>query len=378
MNKKYIVRLSEAERVRCREIIKTLTGSSQKARRAQILLKADADGPGWPDEKIAEAFGCRVQTVENVRKRLVTEGFELALNGLTRAEPPTPPKLDGEGEAQLIALRLGKPPAGYGHWTLRLLADQLVALEVVESISAETVRMTLKKNGMSKRKIEYWAIPPEHNGEFVACMEEVLETYAKEYDPEHPVLCMDEQPIQLLKETREEIPATPNHAKRVDYEYERNGTASIFMFSEPLSGFRQATARPHRTREDWALEVAHLLDTRYAGCKQVTLVCDNLNTHTKGAFYEAFEPAQARAYIERIKFCYTPKHGSWLNIAECELSCMTRQCLKDRRIGELSDLQAELTAWSIKTNTKQRGVNWQFKLENARIKLKRLYPQIKT
>ncbi len=145
MNKKYIVRLSDEERARCQEIVKTLKGSSQKFRRAQILLKADADGPGWPDAKIAEAFNCRVQTIENLRRRLVTEGFELALEGKRREEPPTPPKLDGEGEAQLIALRLGKPPAGYGHWTLQLLADELVALEVVDSISHETVRTTLKK-----------------------------------------------------------------------------------------------------------------------------------------------------------------------------------------------------------------------------------------
>jgi transposase len=145
MNKKYIVRLSEQERATCQEVIKKLKGSSQRFRRAQILLKADADGPGWPDLKIAEAFNCRVQTIENLRKRLVTEGFELALDGKKRQEPPTPPKLDGEGEAKLIAMRLGKPPAGYGRWTLQLLADEMVALEVVDSISHETVRKTLKK-----------------------------------------------------------------------------------------------------------------------------------------------------------------------------------------------------------------------------------------
>jgi hypothetical protein len=145
MYKKYIVRLSEEERVVCQKVIKKRKGSSQKARRAQILLKADADGPAWPDAKIAEAYDCREQTIENVRKRLVTEGFELALEGKKRQTPPTPPKLDGEGEAKLIAMRLGKPPAGYGHWTLQLLADELVALEVVDSISHETVRKTLKK-----------------------------------------------------------------------------------------------------------------------------------------------------------------------------------------------------------------------------------------
>ena len=147
MNKKYLVRLSDEERASCQDIIKNLKGSSQKFRRAQILLKADADGPAWPDLKIAEAFNCRVQTIENLRKRLVTEGFETALEGKKRQQPPTPPKLDGEAEAKLIALRLGKPPAGYGHWTLQLLADELVALEVVDSISHETVRKVLKKMG---------------------------------------------------------------------------------------------------------------------------------------------------------------------------------------------------------------------------------------
>ena len=229
---------------------------------------------------------------------------------------------------------------------------------------------------MTKRKIEYWVIPPEQDGEFVACMEEVLETYAQAYDPEHPVLCMDEQPVQLTKETRAAIPATESHAQRVDYEYERKGTASIFMFAEPLSGFRQATARPRRTKDDWAQEVAHLLDTRYAGIPQITLVCDNLNTHTKGAFYEAFPAEKARAYVRRIHFVYTPKHGSWLNVAECELSCLTSQCLSDRRVGDLATLQSEIAAWSTRTNAQQRAVDWQFTIDNARVKLKRLYPKI--
>ena len=235
-----------------------------------------------------------------------------------------------------------------------------------------------KKNGMTKRKIEYWVIPPEQDAEFVANMEDVLETYAEAYDPEQPVLCMDEQPVQLFKEVKVPIAATKKHAKRVDYEYERNGTASIFMFAEPLSGFRQATARERRTKVDWAEEVAKLLDTRYADCAKVKLVCDNLNTHTKGAFYEAFSPDIARAYVKRIEFCYTPKHGSWLNVAECELSCLTRQCLGDRRIAKLPELQSEIAIWAEKTNTKQRGVDWQFKIDDARIKLKRLYPKIKS
>src|SRR5436305_3736082 len=231
---------------------------------------------------------------------------------------------------------------------------------------------------MTKRKIEYWVIPPEHDAEFVACMEEVLETYAAAYDPKHPVLCMDEQPVQLLKETRVPIAATKKHGQRIDYEYERNGTASIFMFAEPLSGFRQATARERRTKADWAIEVAQLLDTRYVDCAAVTLVCDNLNTHTKGAFYEAFEPDRARQLVRRIEFRHTPKHGSWLNIAENELSSLTRQCVSGRRFAAVKMLRNETTAWSIDVNSSQRGVDWQMKIDDARCKLKSIYPKIKT
>ena len=187
---------------------------------------------------------------------------------------------------------------------------------------------------------------------------------------------MDEQPVQLVGETRVPIPATKKHPERVDYEYERKGTASIIMFVEPLSGFRQATARPRRTKVDWAHEVANLLDTRYADTPGITLISDNLNTHTKGAFYEAFTPDKAREYIRRITFVHTPKHGSWLNVAECELSCLTRQCLTDRRIGDIMTLQSEIAAWADRTNVKQRAVDWQFTIEKARTKLKRLYPKI--
>jgi DDE superfamily endonuclease len=231
---------------------------------------------------------------------------------------------------------------------------------------------------MTNRKIEYWVIPPEADGEFVAHMEEVLETYAKAYDPERPVLCMDEQPVQLLKETRIPIPATAKHGKRVDYEYERAGTANIFMFTEPLAGWREVTVRETKTKVDWAREMARLLEGRYADCPKVILVCDNLNTHTKGAFYEAFRPERARSLIRRIEFRHTPKHGSWLNIAENELSSLTRQCTAGRRFPDVRTLQAETTAWSTDVNSTQRGVDWQMKIAEARCKLKSIYPKIKT
>lgn len=236
--------------------------------------------------------------------------------------------------------------------------------------------MRLKANGIDRRAIQYWVIPPEKNGEFVAAMEDVLELYAEDYDPEYPVLCMDEQPIQLHKEKRQPIPANEHHPERVDYEYERAGTASLFMFSEPLTGWREVRVREQRTKVDWAREVGKILRERYGKAEKVRLVCDNLNTHTAGAFYEAFEPKEARELVKRIEFHYTPKHGSWLNIAENELSAMTRQCVGGRRIGDIETFAAETAAWSEACNRLQRGVDWQFKTENARGKLKYLYPKI--
>lgn len=228
---------------------------------------------------------------------------------------------------------------------------------------------------MTNRKIEYWVIPPESDAEFVASMEDVLEVYERPYDAGCPLLNMDEQPVQLFKETRTPIPATATHPKRVDYEYERAGVANIFMFTEPLAGWREVSVRQTKTKVDWAIEVARLLEGRYAKCPKVILVCDNLNTHTKGAFYEAFEPERARELVRRIEFHHTPKHGSWLNIAENELSSLTRQCVSGRRFADVETLQRETAAWSADVNSKQRGVDWQMKIEDARVKLKSVYPR---
>jgi hypothetical protein len=197
-------------------------------------------------------------------------------------------------------------------------------------------------------------------------MEDVLDIYGRPYNPLIPVICMDEQPIQLLGETRKPIPATKKHAKRVDYEYERAGTASIFMFCEPLAGKRKVSVRPQRTKVDWALEMEELLRTQYHNAEKVILVCDNLNTHTRGAFYQAFPPEKARQIVNKIEFHHTPKHGSWLNIAESELSAMTSQCVKNRRFSDIKKLSCQTKAWEEKTNQKQRTVNWQFNIEKAR------------
>lgn len=207
-------------------------------------------------------------------------------------------------------------------------------------------------------------------------MEEGLEIYMRPYDRRYPVVCMDEQPMQLLKETRLPIAGTPQHPRRVDYEYERAGTASIFMFCEPLAGWRQVAVRERRTKVDWAQEMAYLLRTRYRTAQKVILVCDNLNTHTKGAFYEAFEPETARSLVRRLTCCHTPKHGSWLNIAENELSAMPRQCVTGRRVAAVEELRQQTTAWHEHSNARQRTVDWQFKVDDARVKLKSIYPKL--
>ena len=231
---------------------------------------------------------------------------------------------------------------------------------------------------MTRRKVKYWVIPPEADAEFAASMEDVLDTYEKPYNSAVPVLCMDEQPVQLVKETRTPIEATLQHGKRVDYEYERAGTANIFMFTEPLAGWCEVAVRERKTKTDWAIEMARLLELRYGGCEKVIVVCDNLNTHTRGAFYQAFEPERARRLVRQIEFCHTPKHGSWLNIAENELSSVTRQCVAGRRIGDIKTLREETAAWSTDVNAAQRGVDWQMKTEDARCKLKSVYPNTKS
>jgi hypothetical protein len=220
-------------------------------------------------------------------------------------------------------------------------------------------------------------IPPEHDGEYVARMEDVLEVYQRPYDPAAPVVCMDEKSVQLLKETRPSMPAASGRAERIDYEYERNGTANIFMFCEPLAGWRQTRVTERRTKPDWARVIRDLLDGRYADAKVVVLVMDNLNTHSIGSLYEAFSPAEALRLARRLEIHHTPKHGSWLNIAENELSALTRQCLS-RRIGTIETMASEVEAWDQARNRAGVRVNWRFSIEQARIKLHRVYPQPQT
>ena len=222
-----------------------------------------------------------------------------------------------------------------------------------------------------------WCIPPEQDAAFVAQMEQVLEVYKRPYDPRRPVVCMDEQPKQLISETRRPIPAAPGRPERVDYEYAREGTCVVWMFVEPLGGWRDVRVSGTKTAVDWAEQVRRLVDDpRYAEVERITLVCDNLNTHGLASLYKAFEPGEALRLARKLELVPTPKHGSWLNVAESELSVLTRQCLGGR-IGVEEEVAKQAGAWGERRNRKQVGVDWQFTAEDARIKLKHLYPKIR-
>jgi hypothetical protein len=222
-----------------------------------------------------------------------------------------------------------------------------------------------------------WCIPPARDAAFVCQMEQVLEVYRRPYDPRRPVVCMDEQPERLISETRRPIPAAAGRPERVDYEYVREGTCTVWMFVEPLGGWRDVRVSATKTAVDWAERVRRLVDDpRYAQAERITLVSDDLNAHGLASLYKAFEPAEALRIARRLELVHAPKHGSWLNVAESELSALTRQCLS-RRIATLGEVAEQAEAWGVRRNQKQVGVDWQFTAEDARVKLRHLYPKIR-
>jgi hypothetical protein len=223
-----------------------------------------------------------------------------------------------------------------------------------------------------------WCIPPKQNAEFVSRMEDVLAVYARDFNEEIPVVCMDEKPFQLLDERYKPIPMSKNnHKLKYDCEYERKGTCSIFMFTEPLAGWRNAFALPQRTKTDWANQMKWLLDEIYPTAQKIVLVMDNLNTHGIHSFYSTFPPEEAFRLSQRLEIHYTPKHGSWLNIAEIELSALSSQCLSDTRIPSIEALNNNLSAWGAVRNASQKGVEWHFTTSDSRNKLIHLYPNVK-
>ncbi|WP_225912654.1 IS630 family transposase [Nostoc flagelliforme] len=367
MAKKYTVNLSNEEVEKLRSLIKTGKSKARTITRAHILLMASE---GETDATIADRLRVSVSTVERTRAKLIKSGIEGTLND--RPHPPKPRKLDGFKEAFLIATACSKPPNGRTRWTLKLLADRIVRIEIVDSISYETVRSYLKKNDVKPWLKEQWCIP-KVDAEYVLRMEDLLDLYGEAYDPKRPVVCFDECPYQLLEDVREPLPAEPEQPLRYDYEYKRKGSVNIFAFFQPLAGWRHLEVTQQRTKVDFALQMKNLVDIYHRDADVIRLVVDNLNTHNPASLYEVFSPEEARRIVQKLEFHYTPKHASWLNQVEIEFFVLSRQCL-ERRIKDVQTLSSEIATWEQQRNDASASVNWRFKTTDARRKMERLYP----
>ena len=369
--KKYIVTLTEQEREILRGIINKGKHSAEKRKRAQALLLADEN---YTDDMITERTGLSRRGLEQLRQQFVEEDFEVTLAGKPRGHRPK--KLDGKDEARLIALACSPKPDGSSRWSLRLLQDTWKTLAYTDekTVSYETIRRTLKKNEIKPWQSQEWCIPPEGECEFVAAMEDILDVYIRPYDPKRPLVCMDECPRQLIGETRLPIPFGPGRPEYFDTEYVRNGTCTIFMFAAPLKGWRRAEVTERRTRIDWALQIKKLVDVDFPEAEIIVLVMDNLDTHNIGSLYKAFPPEEAKRLKDKLEIHYTPKHGSWLNMAEIENNVLTNHGLS-KRVPTLEQMKKEVEAWNNFRNESIKKINWRFTTDDARIKLKRLYPQ---
>ncbi|MCJ7787723.1 MAG: IS630 family transposase [Methyloceanibacter sp.] len=375
--KKFIVELDTQERARLSALISKGKATAKVILKARILLKADvADGgPGWLDDQILKALDTNLTMVSRTREKFVTEGIDAVLTRKKRETPPVPAIFDGEAQAKLTALACSEPPPGHARWTIRLLAEHVVERRIVPAAHFNTVGRALKKNDLKPHLTDYWVIPPKANAAFVAAMEDVLDVYTRPHDPARPLVCLDETSKQLVAETRTAEPMQPGQPARHDYEYKRNGTANLFMLFAPLEGWRHVEVADRRTAIDYAKILRDLADIHFPKAEKIVLLQDNLNTHTPAALYEAFEPAEARRIIERFEWHYTPKHGSWLNLAESELAVLSGQCLA-RRIPDAAKLTSEAAAWVSRRNTHNAKANWHFTTADARVKLKSLYPAL--
>ena len=377
----YRIVLESEERKAIRHL-RRKTKSVNKSVRYDILLEADESCWKKNETKtykdIAAKTGACVNTVIDTLRKYCDEGIAAAVTPKRNPNSDTARlKATGEIEAQIIAKACGKAPEGRSRWTLTLLAEEMtVVLEDMNiSLSRATIGRVLKKNKLRPHLNEYWCIPPKEDAEFVAAMEDVLDIYQQPYDPKRPLWCMDEKPFQLLGESREPLPMRPGDVAKVDSEYVRNGTASIFCFIQPHTGEIRHFVEPTRTAVDWAEKIKYLVDEIEPDAEKIVLVMDNLNTHCVSSLYKAFPPSEARRIARKLEVHYTPKHGSWLDIAEIGINIMTRECL-NRRIGGIDKLKEELKEWNEDYNRKSSPINWQFQSSDSRVKLKSLYPDI--
>lgn len=367
MNIRYVVELSNTEREELASLISDRKTGSQKRKRAQILLACDR---GITDVMIARTLPCGESTIYRTKKRFVEEGLQASLNEQQRLGGRR--KLSGKEEATLIALACSNPPPGRAKWTMELLAGEMIRLTDHSTVSRETVRRRLKENELKPWQRKMWCIPAV-DSEFVCRMEDVLDLYAESPNRRRPVVCFDETPVQLIGETRIPVAAAPGRPRRIDYEYRRNGTANLFVFLDAHRPWRHVKATEHRTALDFADCMRELVDVHYPSADRIRVVLDNLSTHNPKNLYEAFVPNEARRILQRLEFHYTPKHASWLNMVEIEISVLSGQCL-DRRIPSFKALRRELAAWTHQRNASGARIQWMFSLERAREKMGKLYP----
>ena len=370
----YRVSLSSTERKKIQHF-KRKADSDNKKVRVAIILAADEHryGSDLTYEDISAKAGASIPTVLDTLKKYCTEGFAKAITPLRNPNSDTARlKVTGADEARIIAKACSPPPEGFCRWTLKLLGQEVI---LEEPVSISTIGRVLRNNDLHPHLDEYWCIPPEEDPEFVAKMEDILDIYEMPYDPRYPLWCVDEKPYQILGETREPLPMRPGDIKKVDSEYKRNGTVSIFCFIQPHQGKIRHSVEETRTAVDFAEKIKYLVDEVEPDAEKITLVMDNLNTHSIASLYKAFEPEEAARIRRKLDVHYTPVHGSWLDIAEIGINIMTRECL-DRRIPSIEKLRSELKHWNDRYDKDPSPINWQFTTKDARTKLRHLYPDI--
>jgi transposase len=371
MNERYIVELTEQERGQLAALVRGGSKLVRDVKRAQILLGADQ---GLSDGRIAAAVRIGTSTVYRAKRRFVEGGIEHAIHDSPR--PGAGRKLTGKQEALLIATACTTPPEGRAHWTLELLARELVHMTEHENISRETVRRRLANNDLKPWQHKMWCVPSV-DAEYVARMEDILDLYAEQPRSDEPVICFDESPTQLIGEVRQPRLASPGVPAYVDHEYKRNGTANLFVFVNAHASWRHVKVTEQRTARDFAECMRDLAEVHYPDATRIRVVMDNLSTHTPAALYRTFSADKARSILRRLEFHYTPKHASWLNMVEIEIGVLKSQCLA-RRVADTSTLVREVDAWQRARNADVARIRWMFTVDKARDKMSGSYPKIET
>lgn len=370
MNIKYKVTLNQDERAELEQLTEQGKHSARRIRRAQILLMSD--NRAYEDQEIAEILNVSTSTIYRTKRDFVEYGLADALEEGIRLGQPR--KLDANQEALLVAIACSKPPKGRCRWTLTLLSDELVALTDINSISVETIRQRLKNKDLKPWQKKMWCIG-KLDAAYIARMEHILDLYAQPADDRRPIVNFDEAGKQLVGHVNEPKPAKPGVVAKEDYEYQRMGVQNIFLFFDRHRRWRKTKVTDNKRHDDFAECMRALVDEDYPNADVVRVVLDNFGTHCEASLYKTFPPNEARRILRRLEFHFTPKHASWLNMAEIEIGNMNQQCL-DRRVSNKNELIVELEHWQDRRNSDKATIDWMFDVDRARHKLERAYAKL--